>query len=65
MLPIATNSSVVPYPPHFIRLQRDAFLHYMPAHRQGVTFIILTTSITAVVYNLVRGSRAWSVSRHT
>ena len=36
-------------------LQRDAYLDYVPTHRQGVTFIILTTSVNAVAYNLVRG----------
>lgn len=37
-----------------LHLQRDAFLDYALTHRQGVTFIVLTTSINAVLYNLVR-----------
>lgn len=39
-----------------LHLQRDAFLDYVPTHRQGVTFIVLTTSINAVMYNLVRAT---------
>lgn len=40
-------------------LQRERFLAYLPAHSNGVAFIMLVSSINAVCYNMVGAGQWW------